>query len=324
VNTGTHTHNGAYAMEALSTEARVFRPGPARRLLRLLRVLVCVAPFALGSGIAFAQPGAPLSVPPPGKAASERLPILKQAGLDQRLDAQVPLDITLVDEDGHDVKLGAYFGKRPVVLALVYYECPMLCTQVLNGMYASLLTMNLDAGRDFDVVVVSFDPKETPALAAGKKKAYLERYRRASAEAGTHFLTGREDQVRQLADAIGFHYVYDPTINQFAHPAVITVLTPAGHVSRYLFGIEYAPRDLRFALVEASNGRIGTVVDQMLLFCYHYDPIDGKYGLAVINLVRLGGILTVAGLGAFILVALRRERRGHVASGGRPTATGTR
>ena len=324
MKTRIHTDTGADAMEA-----RVFRPGLAGGfenppLHRVLLVLVCLAVLGLGSGLAFAQPGAPLSVPPPGKAASERLPILKQAGLDQRLDAQAPLGIALVDENGRDVKLGDYFGTKPVVLALVYYECPMLCTQVLNGLYASLVTMNLDAGKDFDVVVVSFDPKETPALAAGKKKAYLDRYRRSGADAGTHYLTGREDQVRQLADAVGFHYVYDPKINQFAHPAVITVLTPAGHVSRYLFGIEYAPRDLRLALVEASSGRVGTMVDQMLLYCYHYDPIDGKYGVAVINLVRLGGLLTVAALGAFILVALQRERRGHVASGGDPTATGTR
>jgi protein SCO1/2 len=315
VKTGTHMEIGA------GSRGRI---GGRERMLRALRVFVCLAPFALGSGIAFAQPGAPLSVPPPGKAASERLPILKQAGLDQKIDAAVPLDIALTDENGRDVKIGDYFGKKPVVLAMVYYECPMLCTQVLNGLYASLLTMNLDAGKDFDVVVVSFDSKETPALAAEKKKAYLERYRRAGAEAGTHYLTGREDQVRRLGDAIGFHYVYDPKINQFAHPAVITVLTPAAHVSRYLLGIEYAPRDLRLALVEASNGQVGTAVDQVLLYCYHYDPIDGKYGLAVINLVRLGGVLTVAGLGAFILVALRRERHGHVASGGRPTATGTR
>jgi protein SCO1/2 len=296
------------------------------RTLRALSIVACATLLLTGPGVAraFAQPGAPLSVPPPGKAASERLPILKLAGLDQHIDAQAPLGVSLVDENGRDVKLGDYFGKKPVVLALVYYECPMLCTQVLNGLYASLVTMNLDAGKDFDVVVVSFDPKETPALAAGKKKAYLDRYRRAGADAGTHYLTGREDQVRQLADAVGFHYVYDPKINQFAHPAVITVLTPAGHVSRYLFGIEYSPRDLRLALVEASSGKVGTVVDQMLLYCYHYDPIDGKYGVAVINLVRLGGILTVVALGAFILVALRRERLGHVASGGHPTATGTR
>jgi protein SCO1/2 len=289
-----------------------------------------VTALLAGAGVAraWAQvggPGRPLSVPPPGKAASELLPILKNVGLDQKLDAPVPLDLTFVDEAGRDVKLGSFFGRKPVVLALVYYECPMLCTQVLNGLVASLGTINFDAGKEFEVVVVSFDPKETPALAAEKKKAYLARYRRAGDEQGMHFLTGREDQIRQLTNAVGFRYVYDPAINQYAHPAVITVLTPAGHVSRYLFGIEYAPRDLRFALVEASSGRIGTVVDQMLLYCYHYDPIEGKYGVAIINLVRLGGILTVVALGAFILVALRRERRrAAVMSGGPPTATGTR
>ena len=193
--------------------------GCARRLMtptmirRAMRILVCLGVVLSVPAIALAQPGAPLSVPPPGKAASDRLPILKNAGLDQRLDAPVPLDIALVDEDGQDVRLSKYFGHdKPVVLALVYYECPMLCTQVLNGLYASLVTMNLDAGKDFDVVVVSFDPKETPALAAEKKKAYLARYRRPGAELGTHYLTGRADQVKRLADAVGFHYVYDPKI----------------------------------------------------------------------------------------------------------------
>lgn len=295
-----------------------------------LRSLLCVTTLLAGAVAtpAWAQvggPGRPLSVPPPGKAASEILPILKSVGLDQKLDAPVSLDLTFVDEAGKDVKLGSFFGQKPVVLALVYYECPMLCTQVLNGLVASLGTINLDAGKEFEVVVVSFDPKETPALAADKKKAYMARYRRAGDEQGMHFLTGREDQIRQLTDAVGFRYAYDPAIDQYAHPAVITVLTPAGHVSRYLFGIEYSPRDLRFALVEASNGRIGTVVDQMLLYCYHYDPIEGKYGVAIINLVRLGGILTVIALGSFILVALRRERRRVVLmGGGPPTATGTR
>jgi protein SCO1/2 len=293
---------------------------------RILLALLCALLAGPGVTRAWAQygPGAPLSMPPPGKAASERLPILKNVGLDQKLDSQIPLDTMFVDEDGRDVRLGDFFGKRPVVLALVYYECPMLCTQVLNGLIGSIGTINFDAGKEFDVVVVSFDPKETPALAAAKKKAYIERYRRPGAAEGMHFLTGRETSIAPLANAVGFRYVYDPSIDQFAHPAVITVLTPAGHVSRYLFGIEYAPRDLRLALVEASSGHIGTVVDQALLFCYHYDPIEGKYGVAIINLVRLGGLLTVGALGSFILLALRRERRQGAAVGARPTATGTR
>jgi protein SCO1/2 len=270
---------------------------------------------------ATAQPGAgPLSIPPPGPAALERLPILKDVRIDQRLDAQIPLDLPFVDENGRDVRIGDYFGKRPVVLALVYYECPMLCTLVLNGLTGSLEGINFDAGREFDVVAVSFDPGETPALAAEKKKLYLGRYGRSGAAEGWHFLTGRKDAIDRLTDAVGFHYVYDPAIDQFAHPAAITVLTPAGRVSRYLYGIEYAPRDLRLALVEAASGKIGSLVDQALLYCYHYDPLSGKYGVAIMNVIRLAGALTVLALGGFIVLTLRRERRqvsavAHAATG---------
>jgi protein SCO1/2 len=256
-----------------------------------------------------AQPSRPLSVPPPGPAALEQIPILKDAGLEQRLDEQVPLDTPFVDENGRDVILAQYFGKRPVVLALVYYECPMLCTQVLNGLVGSLDALTFNAGREFDVVAISFDAGETPAMAAAKRAAYLKRYGRPGAEAGVHFLTGREEDIRRVTDAVGFRFKYDPAIDQFAHPAVITVLTPEGRVSRYLFGIEFAPVDLRLALVEAADHRIGSAIDQMLLFCYHYDPESGKYGFAITNIVRLGGLLTVVGLGTFIVMSLRRERR---------------
>jgi protein SCO1/2 len=271
---------------------------------------------------AAAQPSAPLSVPPPGPAALEQIPILRDAGLEQKLNSPLPLDTPFVDEQGRAVTLADYFGKRPVVLALVYYECPMLCTQVLNGLVGSLHALSFSSGAEFDVVAVSFDPGETPAMAAEKRAAYLRRYGRPDAERGVHFLTGRETSIKSLTEAVGFRYAYDSKIDQYAHPAVITVLTPEGRVSRYLFGIEFAPRDLRLALVEAADNRIGTAIDQMLLFCYHYDPESGTYGLAITNVVRLGGILTVLALGTFILINLRRERQQDRAVAG--TAKGTR
>jgi protein SCO1/2 len=277
-----------------------------------------------GPGVvsAWAQPSPPMSVPPPGPAALEQIPILKDAGLEQKLNSAVPLDTPFVDENGRDVKLGDYFGKRPVILALVYYECPMLCTQVLNGLVGSLEAVPFSPGDEFEVVAVSFDAGETPGMASAKRAAYLRRYGRPDAERGVHFLTGRESSIKALTDAVGFRYAYDPKIDQFAHPALVTVLTPEGRVSRYLFGIEYGPRDLRLALVEAANHRIGTAVDQMLLFCYHYDPESGKYGFAITNVIRLAGLLTVCALGTFIVVNLRRERRQHTAVDS--TATGTR
>jgi protein SCO1/2 len=286
------------------------------------RTLAGAVLVALLASPCFAQPSAPLSVPPPGPAALEQIPILKEAGLEQRLDQQVPLDTPFVDENGRDVTLGDYFGKRPVVLALVYYECPMLCTQVLNGLVGSLEALTFNAGQEFDIVALSFDAGETPAMAAAKRTASLKRYGRAGADAGVHFLTGRDENIRRVTDAVGFRFKYDPAIDQYAHPAAITVLTAEGKVSRYLFGIEFAPVDLRLALVEAADHRIGSAVDQMLLFCYHYDPESGKYGFAITNIVRLGGLLTVCGLGTFILMNLRRERR--QASAVTDTATGNR
>jgi protein SCO1/2 len=282
--------------------------------------IVAVVVAGLSVSPAAAQSSAPLSVPPPGPAALAQVPILRDAGLEQKLDSLVPLDAPFVDERGRDVTLGQYFGARPVVLALVYYECPMLCTQVLNGLVGSLQALTFTAGREFDVVAVSFDPGETPPMAATARAAYLRRYGRAAADSGVHFLTGRESSIRSLTQAVGFTYAYDPAIDQYAHPAAIAVLTPQGRVSRYLFGIEFAPRDLRLALIEAADRRIGTAIDQMLLFCYHYDPERGTYGFAITNVVRAGGILTVVALCAFILSSLRRERRQAGAAAG--TATG--
>jgi protein SCO1/2 len=284
-------------------------------LAGLALVAACAAP-------AFAQFSTPMSVPPPGPAATAQIPMLRTVGIDQKLDSPVPLDATFVDEAGRTVPLGTYFGSKPVVLVLAYYQCPMLCTQVINATVSSMMPLTFNAGQEFNVVVVSFDPGETPAMAETKRDDFLKRYGRSNAGAGVHFLTGRPDSIDALTKAVGFRYAYDTAIDQYAHPAAITILTPEGHVSRYLFGIEFAPRDLRFALVDASAGRIGTVVDQAMLFCYQYDPESGSYGFAIMTAVRLGGILMVVGIGAFIVVNLRRERRQERAV--RSAAAGTR
>jgi len=233
---------------------------------------------------------------------------LQGVGIDQKLDAQVPLDLLFRDEAGSAVPLSAFFqGHKPVILALVYYRCPMLCTQILNGLESSLKAVTFDPGRDFEVVSVSFDPKDTPEIAAAKKQMYLRRYGRANTANGWHFLTGEPSNIRVLADAVGFHYKYDPATDQFAHASGVMVLTPGGRLSRYFYGVEYAPRDLRLGLVEASQNKIGSPVDQILLFCYHYDPATGKYGAMAMNLVRFAGAAFVLVCGTFLLIVFRRE-----------------
>jgi protein SCO1/2 len=287
------------------------------------RLLACAAVLWASAGVVSlpaqrALPGGGA----PGQPALAPLPILKEVRIDQKLDGAVPLDLPFSDEQGRDVTLGQYFGKRPVVLALVYYECPMLCTQVLNGLFSSMEPLKIDAGREFDVVVVSFDPGETPAMALAKKTGYVKHYERPTANAGIHFLTGRQTSIDKLADAVGFRYVYDEAIDQYAHPAAVTVLTAQGKVSKYLYGVEFAPMDFRLAVTSAGEGQIGTLVDQALLYCFHYDPATGKYSVAIMTFVRIGAVLTLAGLGAFVLVHLRRDRRQRTAVVS--TATGTR
>ena len=290
------------------------------------RRLFTVCATALLAVTAVVSPSAQRNKPgsmAPGQPAMAPLPILKDVRIDQKLDSPVPLDLPFVDENGKDVTLKQYLnGTRPAVLALVYYECPMLCTQVLNGLFSSIEPLKLDAGKDFDIVVVSFDPGETPAMAMAKKTSYLKHYHRPTAEAGIHFLTGRKDSIDKIADAVGFRYAYDEAIDQYAHPAAVTVLTPNGHVSKYLYGVEFAPMDFRFAMVSAGEGTIGTLIDQALIYCFHYDPATGKYSVAVMTFVRLAGALTLFGIAALVLFYLRRERRqnGAVVS----TATGTR
>jgi protein SCO1/2 len=236
-------------------------------------------------------------------------PMLREVRIDQKLGAPLPLEVTFRDESGETVRLQQYFGEKPVILSFVYYECPMLCSQVLNGLLESLKTLSFDAGNQFEVVTVSFDPGETPKLAAEKKASYLKQYERAGAEDGWHFLTGDTSAIRQLTNAAGFHYKYDAATDQFAHASGIMAITPQGKIARYFYGIEYPGRDLRLALVEASENKIGSFVDQVLLYCFHYDPAVGKYGLVIMNVLRLAGIATVMALGTFIMVMFWRDRR---------------
>lgn len=235
--------------------------------------------------------------------------LLRAIGFDQRLDAQVPLDLAFRDEIGRPVRLADYLGRKPVILVLAYYECPMLCSLVLNGLLRSLRTLSFDVGDQFNVVTVSFDPSETPTLAAAKKKSYIERYGRIGAAKGWHFLTGEEGPIRQLAEAVGFRYAYDVEKNQYAHATGIVVVTPPGRIARYFYGLEYPPKDLRLALVEASANTIGSAVDQVLLYCYQYDPATGRYGVLIMNIIRLAGFATVLTLGTFMAVMFRLDRR---------------
>jgi protein SCO1/2 len=245
------------------------------------------------------------------KPVNQQVKVLEQVTFAPKLNAALPLGARFRDEHGRDVALGEYFGRRPIVLALVYYECPMLCTQVLNGLVRSLRALGFDAGKEFDVVAVSFNAKEAPELAARKKQAYLADYNRPGTETGWHFLTGRPEAIAELTKSVGFSYVYDEKTEQFAHAAGIVVLTPDGHVSRYFYGIDYAPRDVRLGLIDASAGKIGSTVDRMLLhYCYRYDPSTGTYGWVAMTLIRAAavGLLGVGGIFAWVM--WRRERGG--------------
>jgi protein SCO1/2 len=233
---------------------------------------------------------------------------LQNVGIDQKLNEQVPLDLQFLDETGRTVQLREYFGRKPVILSLVFYECPMLCNQVLNGLVGSLKAQTFNVGQEFDVLTVSFDPREGPQLASAKKLSYMQRYQRAGAEKGWHFLTGDQKSIDALTRAVGFRYSYDAATNQFAHASGIMVLTPEGKLSRYFYGIEYGPKDLRLALVESSANKIGTPVDALMLYCYHYDPVTGKYGPTIMNIIRLGGLLTMLGVAALVFVLQRRRR----------------
>ena len=229
------------------------------------------------------------------QAAFGRPTILKDVGIEQRPGAPLPLDLLFRDELNHPVTLRQFSGK-PIVLALVYYKCPSLCDMVLNGVIRSLKGLKFTAGDQFEVVAVSFDPHEDAALASSKKINYVKAYNRDPSGRGLHFLTGTEPAIRQLADAVGFHYKFDPVSRQFAHPGAMMLITPEGKLSRYFYGIDYPARDVKLGLIDASGGKIGSPIDQLQLFCFHYDASTGKYGLLIMNVLRLCGALTVAAL----------------------------
>jgi protein SCO1/2 len=272
------------------------------------RTAVLASAMALVAAVVSAQDGQGLQ--PQTGVPSSQMPVeLRNVQFVQRLSEQLPLDLPFIDEDGQVVPLRQYFARKPVVLAFVYYECPMLCSQVLNGMTSALATLDETAGRDYEVVAVSFDPRDTPVAAAAKKKSYLDRYKRPGSERGFHFLTGSEASVKALTAAAGFKYEWDEATQQFAHASGLVIATPQGTLSRYFFGIEYAPRDLKFALIESSAGRVGSLVDQVLLYCYHYDPKTGSYSFVAMKVVQLGGALTLLALVGFVVVAIRREHR---------------
>ncbi|MGA2415479.1 MAG: SCO family protein [Candidatus Sulfotelmatobacter sp.] len=271
--------------------------------------------IALLAASASAQINSGVMSPP----ANTRPPLLQNVGIEQHLDAQVPPDLAFRDETGKSVKLGYYFGRKPLILNLVYYNCTMLCGEALAGLASAMRLLKFDVGHEFDVVTVSFDPRETPEMAAAKKIDYVKRYGRANAAAGWHFLTGPADSINALTKAVGFQYQYDPKTNQYAHATAIMVLTPQGRISRYFYGVDFPPKDLRMGLVEASQGRIGNAVDAVLLYCYHYNPETGKYGAMVANILRLAAGATILFLGGFLFILWRMDR-----SVTRKTATKTR
>lgn len=280
--------------------------------MRAVRVAMLAIACASCATFAYAQGMAG----PVYKPATPPPQILSKVGIDQNLNQQVPLDLAFKDENGRSVKLGDYFGSKPVVLSLVYFECPMLCTETLNGMVSAFKVLKFTPGKEFNVVTVSFDPKETPPLAAEKKANYLRQYGRPGAEQGWHFLTGSQASIDALTKAVGFHYAWDQTTQQFAHATAIMVLTPEGKIAQYYYGVEYSPRDLRLGIVQASNGKTGTVVDQVLLYCFHYDPRSGKYGAVITRVLQVSGAMTILILGGFMFLMFRLEHKEDQRSSG--------
>ena len=245
----------------------------------------------------------------PGLDASATPEILKHVGIEQRIGVSLPLDLEFNDETGTPVSLGSYFGDKPVILTLVYYDCPMLCTEVLNGLNRSLAPLNYSIGEEFEVVTVSFDPRESPTLASQKKAVYTQRYGRPGTGEGWHFLTGEAPAIDALTESVGFNYVYDETDGQFVHGSAIMIISPKGTVSHYFFGIEYPSEDIRLALIESSEEKLGNVFDQIMLYCFNYDPEQGRYGVAIMNAMRLAGLATLLAMGSFMVVMFKRDRR---------------
>jgi protein SCO1/2 len=256
--------------------------------------------FLIGTLTAHAEPPTPVFKPAEGP--------LEKVNIEQKLGARLPLESAFKDENAQDVLLGDYYQDRPVIQALVYYECPMLCTLVVNGLVKTLKTLKLTPGKDFEVVIVSFDPDETPELARPKKEIYLKEYGRPETADGWHFLTGSAESIAELTEASGFSYAYDAKSGEFAHASAIMVVTPEGKIARYLFGIDYPATELRLALIHASDGKIGNLIDQVLLYCFHYDPVSGQYSLAIMNLVRLGGLVIMIVIGGFIFLTNRKKK----------------
>jgi protein SCO1/2 len=293
----------------------------SRHLWLILIVCCCAVSPVL------AQPGGPGPSSPLYGARTETgnpstgLPTaLREVRIEQKLDQQLPLDLVFRDESGQPVKLGQYFGKKPVVLSFVYYDCPMLCTQVLNAMVTSFRVLPFEIGKDYDVVTVSFDPRETNTLATAKKQVYMKylpERMRADANSGWHFLTGDQDSITKLTDAVGFHYRYDEATKQFAHASGIMMTTPQGKLARYFYGVDYPARDLRLGLIESSENKIGSPVEQLLLYCYHYDPTTGTYALAIMKVMRIAGVATLLGIAAMILfLKSRNPKLTEVSTGG--------
>ena len=276
---------------------------------QIMRLLI-LAPALLLSALAALPAKAQLDDGAPVQTAGVRPALLRNVGLDQNLGDALPLDLTFRDEQGHPVALRQFFGEKPVILTLVYYQCPMLCTEVLNGLLNSTKELPLEIGRDFNIVTVSIDPSERTVLANIKHQLYTGLYGRPGGPEGWHFLTGDEPQIKALAAAVGFRYAYDSASGQFAHPSGIMLLTPEGKLTRYFYGIAYPSRDLRLALVEAAQGKIGSPIDQILLYCYHYDPQTGRYGLLISHVLQAAGGLTVLLMGVAILILFRRENYG--------------
>jgi protein SCO1 len=278
-------------------------------------IYLSITILALAATAALAQPGQLAPVQPSLSMQDGNLKpalpgALQGVGIDQKLDRQIPLDLVFRDEAGRQVPLSTFFhAGKPVLLAPVYYRCPMLCTQILNGVASSLKAVSLDPGRDFEIVAFSFDPRDTPETAAAKKQVYLKRFGRAGTANGWHLLTGDEANIEALTGALGYHYKFDTASGQFAHASGIMLLTPDGRISRYFYGVEYAPRDVRLGLVEASRNQIGSPVDQVLLFCFHYDPATGKYGAVVMNLIRFTGAVFALICGAVLFFVWRRDLR---------------
>jgi protein SCO1/2 len=278
----------------------------SKRTLLATLVAGLMALPCFGQGMTKGIMSPPANVRPPG---------LQNVGIEQHLDEQIPADLSFRDETGKPVHLGDYFGKKPMILNLVYYNCPMLCGEVLSGLEGALRVLKFDVGKEFDVLTVSFDPRETPDMATKKKAEFLKRYGRAGAAEGWHFLTGPQESIDALTKAAGFQYQYDPKTGQFAHATAIMILTPEGKIAQYYYGVDYAPKDLRLGLIQASENKIGTLADQVLLYCYHYDPTTGKYGAIISRVLKLAGIATLLGLGILmtVLIRLGSGPRGHEA-----------